>query len=93
MRNTDDLIARLKRPGACLRVTSILVQDAKLLPTPEQGSVRRVVDVNSDAVYLDNGKMMPIGCVGDYQFDGSPDSFRVAVGVATLCYEIAEGAA
>uniref|UniRef100_A0AB74UGK3 Uncharacterized protein n=1 Tax=Caulobacter phage BL57 TaxID=3348355 RepID=A0AB74UGK3_9VIRU len=93
MTSIQDLIAKLNRPGARIAAVGINVGGVDMQPTPEQGQVRGVVQATPDAIWMDNGKMMPIGCQANYVFDGSPDRFVVAIGVSKITYEIAEGAA
>lgn len=93
MRDVSDLIQTLKRPGSRLRPTTITINGVEGTMTSEQVEERRVVEVNDHAIYFDNGKMMPIGCAGQYLFDGAPDRFRVKIGPAVLGYEIAQGRA
>lgn len=96
MENIRDLLVTLKRPGTRIRVTQIEVGEGEgrhfLQPTAEQGASRGVVDVNERAIWLDSGKMLPIGCQGRYEFDGSPDRFFVDIGGhQRIVYEIAQG--
>ncbi|AXQ68420.1 hypothetical protein HOT99_gp197 [Caulobacter phage CcrBL10] len=99
MQTTADLIAKLNQPGARLRVAVVRIKSAKdtfvdMAPTEEQGAIRGVVEATPHAIYLDNGKMLPIGCVGQYIFDGSEDRFTVDLGgISKIVYEIAQGAA
>ncbi|ARB14440.1 hypothetical protein Ccr5_gp220c [Caulobacter phage Ccr5] len=93
MNSIQDLIAKLNQPGARLAAVAITVGGVEMQPSPAQAQVRGVVEATPDAIWMDNGKMMPIGCQANYVFDGSPDRFVVDIGVSKITYEIAQGVA
>lgn len=93
MRGIGDLITTLSRPGTMIRHVGCVVQGVEVPLASHEIETRRVIEVSPDAILLDNGSFMPIGCAGVYQFNGAPDRFSVRIGVAELYYEIAQGTA
>jgi len=92
MRNLADLRVAASMPGAALFVSSVTVLGhAQEVPAHQQG-LRTVYEVNEDAIFFNDGKMMPLGCAANLVFDGSPDRFWAEIGPAKVQYEIIQGA-
>lgn len=93
MRDISDLKNRLREEGVRIRAVRALVRGEPVDIPPDQARARRVELVTDYGVTLQGGKIMPFGCAGHFEFDGSPDRFCIHIGEATLCYEIAKGEA
>lgn len=91
MRSVADLQATASQPGCRLFMSSVVVAGREQAVPQPQGTPTRVVEVCQDAIHLENGNFLPFGCCGAYEFDGSPDRFKVRVGPAILQYEIVQG--
>lgn len=91
MQNVRDLIATLKRPGTSLLISSNVIQGQDLPVPADRAAPRRVVDVNEFAIYLADGKVMPIQCQAQYEFNGAPDRFVAKIGPAVITYHIIQG--
>lgn len=91
MRTVADLRGVLRRPGCSIFLSGVVVAGHTQPPPEEQATPVRVVSVCEEAIHLANGKFLPFGCCGAFEFDGSDDRFKVKIGPAVLQYEIVQG--
>lgn len=92
MQTEAELIADLRaHPGQTIRLVEVVVAGQSQEPPADQARSRKVVLVKDEAIVLEDGKQMPLGCMASYEYDRENSRFHALIGAARLTYEIARG--